>query len=388
MTLSISQRVAAVQTPVIPEVADLIDANPGTISLGQGVVYYPPPKEVFNGVSEYLESGNHLYQAVEGIPSLRVAFETKAEIENGIDSSQYSVVVSAGSNMGFLNALLATCDPGDEVILLQPWFFNHEMAVRLVNCVPVSVDTNQFYQPELSAIETAITSRTKVVVTVSPNNPTGAVYSRDVLRQINQLCADRGIYHVSDEAYEYFCYDDSEHYSPAVAVNASGHTISLFSTSKSFGIPSWRVGFMLVPKHLFESVRKIQDTNVICPPVISQYAALQCLKVGRKFCKSKLTEIAKVREHLSCELKKINRISVGPMQGAFYALIEVPDVAMSDMEIVKCLIETHGVAVIPGQAFGLKNRSCLRISYGATEAQTAVKGIERLTNGLRSLLSI
>src|SRR5205823_6425435 len=139
------------------------------------------------------------------------------------------------------------------------------------------------------------------------NNPTGAVYSELVLRQINDLCRDSCIYHIHDEAYEYFVWDGAKHYSPASDDGAWAHTISLFSLSKSFGFASWRIGYMLIPEHLFEAVRRIQDTILICPPVISQYAAVGALQAGPAYCREKIQEMAKVRQLVAQQLSQISR---------------------------------------------------------------------------------
>ena len=135
----------------------------------------------------------------------------------------------------------------------------------------------------MPAIERAITPRTRAVVTVSPNNPTGAVYPESTLRAVNTLCRDRGIFHIHDEAYEYFTYGGAGHFSPGSLPEAAGHTISLFSLSKAYGMASWRIGYMVIPEVLAEAVNKIQDTILICPPAVSQHAAIAALEVGRSF---------------------------------------------------------------------------------------------------------
>ena len=257
-----------VQTPVIPVVGRLIRDNPGTISLGQGVVGYPPPLEALEAVARFAaDPDNHRYGPVEGIPPLLEAIAAKLAADNAIASSDESrIVVTAGGNMAFANAVLAITDPGDEVILLEPYYFNHHMAVTIAGCRPVVVPTDAAYQPVVPRIEAAITSRTRAVVTVSPNNPSGAVYPEATLRAVNALCRERGLYHVHDEAYEYFVYDGARSFSPASAPGTAGHTISLFSLSKSYGFASWRIGYMVIPAHLFDAVCKIQDTILICPP--------------------------------------------------------------------------------------------------------------------------
>ena len=382
----ISARIRGVQPPIIPIVADMIRSRPGTISLGQGVVYYDPPREVSRGIERFFEdSANHRYQGVEGIPALRDALRRKLDTENGIRGDGFDVVVTAGSNMAFFNAILAICDPGDEVILLTPWYFNHEMAIGIAGCTAVAVPTDADFQPDVEAIAARITPRTRAVVTISPNNPTGAVYSRETLDAVNDLCRHSGIFHIHDEAYEYFLYDGAEHYSPASRIGTEGHTISLFSLSKTFSLASWRMGYMLIPTHLAESVRKIQDTNVICPPVVSQYAALEALALGRGWCQPMIDRLADVRAHLYEHLAPVPGVRPNEARGAFYCFLRLPGTDRDDLDIVRSLVDDYGVAAIPGSAFGVVDGCTLRVSYGALEPETAKQGIDRLCEGLRQL---
>ena len=258
-----SNRAAGVQLPIIPIVAGWIAETPGTISLGQGVVHYGPPPAALAAIPEFLATvPHHQYIPDAGLPELRKAFEGKLRDENGIDAPfERRIYVTVGANQAFLNAVLAICDPGDEVILLSPYYFNHEMAITLASAVPVPVPVDERLQPDLPAIAAAITERTRAIVTVSPNNPTGAVYPRETLAAIHRLCAERGIYHVSDEAYEYFTYDGARHFSPGSL--GGEHAISLYSLSKAYGMASWRVGFLVAPEHLHRDLMKIQDTVVV-----------------------------------------------------------------------------------------------------------------------------
>ena len=321
MPWSESARMRGVQPPVIPIVAELIRAHPGTISLGQGVVYYGPPPQAKARVGEFFadNNDNHKYKPVDGIPLLRDRLVNKLARENRtrVDGSR-RLVVTAGGNMAFMNAALAVADVGDEVILQSPYYFNHEMAVRIAGCVPVFVPTDENYQLRPGAIEAAVTPRTRAVVTVSPNNPTGAVYPEAALREVNALCARRGVYHVHDEAYEYFLYDGAAHFSPGAIAGGEGHTICLHSLSKSYGFASWRIGYMVIPDHLYDAVRKVQDTVLICPPVVSQYAAAGALDAGRAYCDLHRPGIEKVRQTLRGELKHFgDAVHVPPADGAF-----------------------------------------------------------------------
>ncbi|MER3432249.1 MAG: aspartate aminotransferase [Leptolyngbya sp. ERB_1_1] len=381
-------RMQAVQSPIIPIVGELIRQHPGTISLGQGVVNYPPPQGAIDQITAFLSNPvNHKYQAVEGIPALKDAIAHKLITENKIDLSERDIVVTAGSNMAFLNVVLAITDPGDEIILQTPFYFNHEMAIEIASCQAVLVPTDENYQIQPDLIRAAITEKTRAIVTISPNNPTGAVYSEAALREVNQICRDSNCSHITDEAYEYFTYG-VDHFSAANIANSANHTISIFSLSKAYGFASWRIGYMIIPAYLLESVQKIQDTNVICPAVISQFAALGALQTGRSYCEEKLSAIAQVRKIVLAELETIRHLCTVPRaDGAFYFLLKV-HTDLDTMDIVKRLIQDHRVAVLPGFTFGLENGCYLRVGYGALEKETAIEGIQRLVTGLKAIVEI
>ncbi|MEP0754219.1 pyridoxal phosphate-dependent aminotransferase [Trichocoleus sp. Lan] len=387
--LTESSRMQAVQSPIIPVVGELIRSCPGTISLGQGVAYYSPPPEAIAQLSHFLaDPENHKYKPVQGISPLLEAIAQKLKFENAIDmNAENCIVVTAGSNMAFVNVMLAIANPGDEIILQTPYYFNQEMAITMAGCRPVLVATDENYQLRPEAIRQAITEKTRAVVTISPNNPTGAVYSEASLREVNQICRDRGIYHISDEAYEYFTYNGVQHFSPAAIPDSHPHTISLFSLSKAYGFASWRIGYMVMPKHFLIAVKKIQDTILICPPVISQYAAFGALQAGVGYCKEKLEAIASVREIVLNECDHIQHLcTIPPADGAFYFLLRV-HTKLPAMDLVERLIREHGVAVIPGTTFGMEDGCYLRVAYGALQKETAAEGIGRFVRGLSAILS-
>ncbi|HEY2586286.1 MAG TPA: pyridoxal phosphate-dependent aminotransferase [Tepidisphaeraceae bacterium] len=389
MTARIAQRILDVQTPMIPVVGEMIKRHPGTISLGQGVVHYGPPREVMEAVARAVvdDPRVHRYGLAFGIDPLLEQVRAKLEAENGarIGPSR-RVAITAGSNMGFLNAVLTIADPGDEIILLSPFYFNHEMAIEIAGCKVVAVQTDRDYQPDLPAIEAAITRRTRAVVTISPNNPTGAVYPASMLEAINALCRDRGIYHIADEPYEYFTYAGATHFSPASLPGTEEHTISLYTFSKAYGMAGWRIGYMVIPAHLEESVKKIQDTNLICPPILNQIAATAALSAGRAWADAQIRPFARVRDLVMGELDRLgDRAYVPESRGAFYALMQV-NTDRTDMDLVEALICDFGVAVMPGSTFGAGAGCSLRIAYGALDADTVAEGIGRLVRGLKALV--
>ena len=377
-----------VQSPVIPVVGELIRQHPGTISLGQGVVHYGPPPQTREAVDRFFADPiNHKYKLVGGIPELQESLTQKLQKENSICVGQgNALVVTAGGNMAFINALLAVANVGDEVILQTPYYFNHEMAIEMAGCKAICVSTDQAYQLQPDLIAAAITPRTRAVVTISPNNPTGAVYPEAAIRKVNALCKSAGVYHIHDEAYEYFIYGSARHFSPASMEDSTPHTISLFSLSKSHGFASWRIGYMVLPDQLLDAVKKIQDTLLICPPVICQYAAVGALSAGPEYCRRHVRELAGVRDLVKAELESLgDRITLPSAEGAFYFLPRI-HTRLEPMEIVQRLVRDFGVAVIPGSAFGIRDSCALRIAYGALSKDTVAEGMGRLIKGLRALV--
>ena len=382
-----SRRLEAVQAPVIPIVGRWTAETPGTISLGQGVVSYEPPPQAIEAARRFGgRLTDHRYGPVEGLPELVAAIEAKLTHENHIVVRPTSrVFVTAGGNQAFMNAVLAITDPDDEIVLLVPYFFNHEMAVVMAGAKAIAVPTTSEYQIDLRAIEDAITPRTRAVVTVSPNNPTGAVYPQADLHAVNALCRNRGIFHIHDEAYEYFTYGGVSHFSPASLPDAAGHTISLFSLSKAYGMASWRIGYMVIPDVLHEAVNKIQDTILICPPAVSQHAALAALEVGRAFAGAHLARLDATRRAIFEALSSPEvPCDVPSPDGAFYYLVRVHS-ALDSMTLAERLIREHGVATIPGSAFADPSPCSVRISYGALDSDSVIEGLRRLVGGLQAI---
>lgn len=388
VSFSPAQRVTDIQSPIIPVVAGWLQQCPDAFSLGQGVVGYGPPQEAMHALNEgEWQVQDHLYGAVAGEGALIAQIAEKLAEDNAIRVSPgFRVVVTAGSNMGFLNALMAITNPGDEVILPMPYYFNQEMAIRMVGCTPVPVPTDRDYQLDLEAMAAAITPKTRAIVTVSPNNPTGAVYPERLLRAVNSLCQRAGLFHISDEAYEYFTWAAVPHFSPASIEGAEAHTISLYSLSKSFGMAAWRVGYMVVPEALYDSILKIQDTNLICPPRASQRVALKALERGREYPGRYRSVIGAAREVLMELLSSVRGgVELPTADGAFYLFLRV-NTARSSLNLAQALVEKHGVAVIPGEAFGPSEECYIRISYGSLTPELARMGGQRLVDGLTALV--
>jgi aspartate/methionine/tyrosine aminotransferase len=386
-----SHRMSGVDTPIIPSISALVRNNPGTISLGQGVVNYGPPAEAIAALPGLMGDAQlNKYQAVMGYPALVEALQQKLAVENNIQSGSDSILmVTAGSNMAFLNCIMAIADPGDEFILPMPFYFNQEMAIRMCGCVPVPVAMNDDWSLNVDALAAAITPRTRAILTVSPNNPTGAVYSEESLTAINALCAQNGLYHFSDEAYEYFTYDGAKHFSPASLPGAHKHTFSFYSMSKNYGMASWRIGYVVFPADLFDAMNKVQDTNLICAPVPSQLLAMEVLKFGRDWVQPHVDSLSAVRQNVYQALGELGDLVQFPQtQGAFYVLMKLPGLPRDQDALAfnRAMAEKHKVVSIPGFAFGLTNTheaNYQRLSYGALEAATVTEGVARYVTAVK-----
>lgn len=388
--MKISKNIEEIQEPVIPVIRNMIMANLGTISLGQGFVFYPPPPGVFETMATIKDSSEDInfYGSVGGAASLVKVLEDKVKTENNIALLEgvNRVMVSAGANMAFFNILLSIADIGDEIILFSPYYFNYEMAVNMIGCKAIIVPVGKNNHPVPELIKKAITKKTKALVTISPNNPTGAVYPEELLRQINKICNEKNIYHISDEAYEHFIYDEKKHFSPGSIRGSEGITISIFTVSKSYGMAGWRIGYCVIPEQLVNSFRKIQDTNLICPPVISQCAALSALQTGKVYCQDKLLQINDNRKKaINCLSDIEDKIEFNIPEGAIYFYLKIKT-ELPPMALVGKLIGKYKVAVIPGSAFGSGVGCFIRLGFGTLPKDQFNDGIERFCRGIKDIV--
>ncbi len=381
-----ARRLEQVQQPVIPVMGELIRQTPGTLSLGQGMVSWGPPEQVHQAVAAALQQGDSAldrYGPVAGSEALRESLGLWLQREQGLDLSASALLITAGSNMAFNAVVQVLCDPGDELILPVPYYFNHEMAISLAGGTPVAVEAGVVPDPERLAA--AITPRTLAIVTISPNNPSGAVFPREVLAAINRLCAERGLLHISDEAYALFSFGGEPVWSPGSGAGSGSHTITLGSLSKSHGMAGWRIGWAVVPQSLMADLAKVQDTILIHPPQLNQQAALGALAAGADWCRGQIQGLAARRQQVLDALSKPAapwRLLAQP-DGAFYALLQLESSLSSD-QAMEQLIRQHRVALVSGSSFGLSG-CCLRLSYGMLDAAELSEALERLVAGLWSL---
>ncbi len=402
-----ARRLDGVLRPVIPQISALVRTTPGCLSLAQGMVSWGPPPGVADAVAQAaaeLAAGGaaalNAYGAMAGDPALLEAIrrDLTAPTRAGgpLDLAGAELLVTAGSNMAFNAIAQVITDPGDELILPLPYYFNHVMAVQLAGGVAVPVDAGLVPDPERLAA--AITPRTRAIVTVSPNNPSGVVMPQPVLAAINRLCAARGLFHLHDEAYEHFVHGPTPHWSPGSQAGAGAHTISLFSLSKAYGLAGWRLGYGVVPAQLLPGLAQVQDTVLICPPRLTQAAAVAALAAGPGWCAPRIAALAGMQQQLIAAVAQAHasglpvRLLAEP-DGAFYGLLALEPEASQHLSAAGVDVRTlmvrlaaqHGVACVSGDGFGLGGHA-LRLSTGMLNGSTLSVALERLFAGLRELL--
>lgn len=357
-----------------------------SISLGQGIPFFGPPNETIVAAKNALTQPiGYQYTPDQGLLLLREIITEKIQKEQQVYvDPERNVLVTAGANQGFITAVFAITNPGDEIIFFTPTYFNYVMGVQLAGCTPVFVDTTNRFQPDCSILKSKISKKTKAIVSISPNNPTGAVWTTESLKTINELCADHHLYHISDEVYEYFLYEDAVHTSPLRFDGSLSYTISLFSLSKSFGISGYRIGYMVFPEQLHADLLKIMDTIGICAPAPAQLAAIQTIPLGDSYCKSFMATLLNNRRLVQKMLSSVSFIDTVWTKGAYYFFVTIGSCS-SSWTIAKRLIEEYAVIVLPGSIFD-NETSSFRLSYGNLTEYQMNEALNRLVNGLQHIL--
>ncbi|KAM7275090.1 hypothetical protein ACFE04_016956 [Oxalis oulophora] len=384
----LSTRVLETNVPVMVKILELTKNVKDAMPLGQGAVYWQPPHVALEKVKEMAwEPSTSRYGTHEGLPELKEALLKKLQEENKLHKS--SVVVTAGSNQGFLNLVLTLCDVTDSVILFAPFFFNALETFRMTGITKVLVGPSdpKRLQPDPDWLETILTETKptpKLVSIVNPGNPSGICMSKPQLERISEICRKAGAWLVVDNAYEYFVYDESKHY-----CIEGNHVINLFSFSKAYGMMGWRVGYIAYPdeaEDLRTQFLKVQDNVAICAPIISQHVALHCLEAGREWVKDKVKSLVKSKEIILDALLPLGKEAASGGEGAIYIWAKLPDkYSDDDMAVVYWLAHRHGVVVLPGSACG--GPGCVRVTYGSLTPAECEIAAKRLKKGLEELVT-
>ena len=352
---------------------------------GAGEPDFDTPEHIKRAAIEALEAGFTKYTPNAGIPELRQAIADKLATDNGLNYRAGQIVVSNGAKHACYNAILATCQPGDEVIIPAPYWVSYPDMVRLVGAEPVIVPTSERNAWKMRAedFENAMTPRTKMLIMNSPGNPTGSVYTREELEAIVNVAAEEDIYVLSDEIYEKLVYDDAKHVSIAsLSKEAYDLTITINGFSKSYAMTGWRLGYLGAPDAVTRAVDSIQSHTSSNPSSFSQYGALAALKGDQQPLADMREEFDMRRSYMFDRLSKISNVTAIKPQGAFYILVNISQLGLTSQNFADRLLSKANVAVVPGAAFG--DDRTVRFSY-ATSLDVIKKGLDRFQDFCRTL---
>jgi aspartate aminotransferase len=352
---------------------------------GAGEPDFDTPEHIKAACIAALEGGFTKYTPSSGLPELRQAISEKFAADNGLEYRPGQIIVSNGAKHSCYNAILATCEPGDEVIIPSPYWVSYPDMVRLAGAEPVFVQTSERNGWKMTAeeFENAMTPRTKMVIMNSPGNPTGAVYSREELEAIVEVAAEEDIYILSDEIYEKLVYDEAKHVSIAsLSKQACDLTITINGFSKSYAMTGWRLGYMGAPEAIARAVDSIQSHSTSNPCSFAQKGAVAALKGDQQPLSDMHDEFDMRRNYMYDRISKIANITAVKPQGAFYVLVNISQLGLSSQNFSDRLLSKANVAVVPGIAFG-EDRT-IRLSY-ATSIDVIKKGLDRFQDFCRTL---
>jgi aspartate aminotransferase len=352
---------------------------------GAGEPDFDTPEHIKQAAIAALEAGFTKYTPSAGLPELRQAIAEKLEADNQLSYRPSQVVVSSGAKHSCYNAILATCQPGDEVLIPSPYWVSYPDMVRLAGAEPVIVQTTERngWKMRASDFENAMTPRTKMVILNSPGNPSGSVYTREELEGIVEVAAEEDIYILSDEIYEKLVYDDTKHVSIAsLSKEAYDLTITVNGFSKAYAMTGWRLGYLAAPEAVAKAVDNIQSHSTSHPCSFAQKGALAALKGDQQALADMRDEFSMRRDYMFDRITKIPNITAVKPLGAFYILVNISQLGLSSQNFADRLLSKANVAVVPGAAFG--DDRTVRLSY-ATSIDIIKKGLDRFQDFCRTL---
>lgn len=375
---------------------DLKAQGVDVISLGAGEPDFDTPDNIKAAAIAAIERGETKYTAVDGIPELKAAICAKFKRENGLEYKPAQAFVAPGGKPIIYNAMMATINPGDEVIIPAPYWVSYPDIVELAGGTPVIVEagmeTNFKLQPDV--LEKAITPKTKWFIFNSPSNPTGAAYTWDELKKLTDVLVKYPhVWILSDDMYEHLSYDGFKFATPAqVEPRLYDRTLTMNGVSKAYAMTGWRIGYCAGPVELIKAMTTIQSQSTSNPTSISQWAAVEALNGTQDFIPTRAAAFKERRDLVVSMLNQAKGIKCPTPEGAFYVYPScagcigktTPDgkLIANDKDFVEALLEAEGVAVVHGEAFGLAPH--FRISY-ATSTENLTKACERIQRFCASL---
>ncbi|SHE44278.1 aminotransferase [Tissierella praeacuta DSM 18095] len=356
------------------------------ISLGIGEPDFDTPTHIVEAMYEATKKGATHYTPNKGIVELRQAIADKLLEDNQLNYTPEEIICTVGVSEAVYVALSAFLNPGDEILIPDPSWLNYGHVTTLNDAkavyYPITSDNN--FQINVEDLEKRVSSKTKIIIILDPSNPTGSVLSKETINEVAEFAKKHDLLVISDEIYEKIIYDDKKHYSIAALPGMRERTIVLNGFAKAYAMTGWRLGYIAAPAELIAPMAKIHSYMVTSASSMVQWGGVAALKGTQKPLKDMVEEFKIRRDYVLNEINSIKGLSCIKPEGAFYLFVDVKDTGMDGESFAKYLLETAGVAVVPGTAFGSRATHEVRISY-ATSLDNLEKAMANIKDACNKL---
>lgn len=384
----LSDKITTIKPSGIRKFFDLVSEMKDAISLGVGEPDFDTPWRIREEGIYTLEKGKTYYTSNSGLMDLRIEISRYLERRFGLNyDAEKEIIVTVGGSEGIDLAFRAMLNPGDEVIIPEPCYVSYVPCVTLADGVPVTVNLKEENDFKLTKEQllSAITPRTKILVLAFPNNPTGAVMTKEELEKIAEVVKEKDIFVVSDEIYAELSYGNTRHCSIASIDGMKERTIVINGFSKAHAMTGWRLGYACGPEVIIKQMLKIHQFAIMCAPTNSQYAAVEALRECDDAVEEMRNEYDRRRRFMLSKLRGMG-LKVFEPYGAFYIFPNIAEFGLTSDEFATRFLTEEKVAVVPGTAFGDCGEGFLRMSYASSlsNLKTAMERLEKFIDRLRN----
>ncbi len=386
--MKISEIAARISPSPTRKLFDMASMYNDTIDFTLGDPDVMPPIQIRNAACDAIMAGKTRYSSNAGLIELRKAVSKSILKRNGIYYDPSSeIVMTIGAMEALYNTLLCIINPGDEVIILAPYWINYKQMVTMCSGEPVIVEEfvgEDSFQISLDAVKKAVTHRTKAIIINSPNNPSGVVYNEATMRGIAGIAKENDIIVITDEVYRSLIFDGIKYTSILDFEGMKERTVLIYSFSKEFSMTGWRIGYAAAPKEITSAMTRLQENLVACAPLASQHALIDVLNDDEFDSREIINEFARRRECVLEELKTIPLVTFNPPDGTFYFYINIEKTGLDSETFAYKLLEEKHVAVVPGIAYGKTGSKYIRIAF-TLEIPKIKEGFSRIREFVLSL---
>ncbi|HQI17211.1 MAG TPA: pyridoxal phosphate-dependent aminotransferase [Bacillota bacterium] len=378
--VQVSKIAQEIKGSTIRKMFNMASSMTDTVSFALGEPDFTTSKNIIDAACKALQEGITHYTPNAGILPLRQAIAKKLKNKNNVEiDPETEVMVTAGGMEALMLVMMVTLDPGDEIILTDPFWTNHPSQVLMTGAIPRFVKVYEedgfAYNPD--NVRKAINSKTKAILINSPANPTGGVAGREVLEEIAKMAIEHDLIVITDEVYQHLIYDGAEFVSIASLPGMKERTVIIDSFSKAYAMTGWRIGYAAGCREILQNMIKLHENVVSCITTSSQYGAIEALEGPQDYLGYMLEKYAARRNLIVEGINSIEKLSCIKPKGAFYAFPNITGTGMSSEEFAVELLKKTGVVVVPGSGFGEAGEGFIRISY-ATSEENIKEGLRRI----------